>query len=352
MQRQAPLVLITGATGLIGEAAIRRLQGDYRLVGTYRGEAPSGPPGVDWLELDVSSDESVRRALHELAERHGREIASVVHLAAYYDFKGEPSPLYEEVTVKGTARLIRSLREYEPEQFVFSSTMLVHQPVEPSEEIAEESPLEAKWDYPASKIETERVLREERGDIPVVLLRIAGVYSEEGHSIPLTRQLQRIYERQLESFVFPGDPSHGQAFVHLDDVAEAIRLTIEKRHELPAEVELLIGEPETISYEELQDAMGEALHGRDWPTIRVPAAAAKIGAWAQDVAPVADPFIKPWMIDLADDHYDLDVSRARELLGWRPRHRLRQTLPLMAHRLLDDPRRFYDVNDLGEPPAD
>lgn len=352
MQQTPPLVLVTGAAGLIGEALIRRLAGAYRLVGTYRGEPPADRLGADWVEMDVTADDSVDAALRDVAEGHGRGIASVVHLAAYYDFKGEPSPLYQQVTVEGTRRLVRRLSDFEVEQFIFSSTMLVHRPAPPGNEIDEESPLEGRWQYPASKIETEEVLREERGRIPVVMLRIAGVYSEAGHSIPLTRQLQRIYERQLESVVFPGDASHGQAFVHLEDVVEAIRLTIERRGELPAELELLIGEPDTVSYEELQEQMGELLHGREWPALRVPAAVAKVGAWAQDVSPLGDPFIKPWMIDLADDHYDLDVSRAREVLGWQPRHSLLETLPQMARNLLDDPPRFYEVNELGEAPTD
>jgi nucleoside-diphosphate-sugar epimerase len=352
MQSERPLVLITGAAGLIGEALIDRLAGEYRLVGTYRGQPPKTANSADWIELDVSSDESVRSAVGELTQRHGRDLASLVHLAAYYDFRGEPSPLYEEVTVRGTQRLITALRERDLEQFVFSSTMLVHRPAPPGETVDEESPLAGEWDYPESKIETERLLRQERGGVPIVLLRIAGVYDERGNSIPLTRQMQRIYERQLESYVFPGDPEHGQAFVHLEDVVEAIRLTIEKRHELPPETELLIGEPETLSYEELQQQMGELIHGREWPTIQVPAVAAKVGAWAQDVSPVSDPFIKPWMIDLADEHYDLDVSRARELLGWEPRHSLRDTLPEMVRSLLDDPQEFYRVNELGEPPED
>jgi len=36
--------------------------------------------------------------------------------------------------------------------------------------------------------------------------------------------------------------------------------------------------------------------------------------------PGADPFLKPWMIDLSDNHYTFDISRARTLLGWEPRH--------------------------------
>jgi hypothetical protein len=51
---------------------------------------------------------------------------------------------------------------------------------------------------------------------------------------------------------------------------------------------------------------------------RIPARAVA-GAWVEDKIPgIEDPFIQSWMIDLADDHYELDISRARTLLGWEP----------------------------------
>ena len=37
---------------------------------------------------------------------------AVVHLAAYYDFSGEPSDLYERVTVQGTLRLLNGLKAF------------------------------------------------------------------------------------------------------------------------------------------------------------------------------------------------------------------------------------------------
>ena len=88
---------------------------------------------------------------------------------------------------------------------------------EPGEVISEESPVEALWDYPRSKIEAETVIARERGDIPAVILRLAGVYDEWGHSPPITQQIARIYESTLESHLFPGDESRGQPFIHLDD---------------------------------------------------------------------------------------------------------------------------------------
>lgn len=344
-------VVITGSSGLIGAALADRLDRGYDVVGFDRPGAPHPPAHIECVDLDVTSDESVRDGLRQVRERHGDRLASVVHLAAYYDFKGEPSDQYEEVTVRGTGRLLRGLRDFRVGQFVFSSTMLVHAPTEPGRPISEDSPLDPTWDYPQSKARTEKLIRRERGDIPVVLMRIAGVYTDRGDSIPLANQVQRIYEEHLTGHVYPAATSRGQAFVHLDDLLDAFVRAVERRAALPPETALLIGEAETMSYEELQEAFGRLIHGKDWATYRVPAAVAKAGAWVQDHLPFGpEPFIKPWMIDRAADHYELDISRARRLLGWEPRHSLRATLPRMVAALKRDPAGWYEAHEL-DPPA-
>jgi nucleoside-diphosphate-sugar epimerase len=70
----------------------------------------------------------------------------------------------------------------------------------------------------------------------------------------------------------------------------------------------------------------------------------------QDKLPGEDPFIKPWMIDLADEHYELDITRARKLLGWNPKRSLRDTLPKIVDSLRSDPQGFYEANNLGKAP--
>ena len=59
-----------------------------------------------------------------------------------------------------------------------------------------------------------------------MILRLAGVYDEDTHVVPIAQQMSRIYEKQLESFLFPGDARHGQAFVHLDDAVSCIVKTL------------------------------------------------------------------------------------------------------------------------------
>jgi nucleoside-diphosphate-sugar epimerase len=311
----------------------------------------SPPPQAEWIACDLTNRESIDDALYGVAAQFGKRVASVVHLAAYYDFSGEPSPLYDELTVEGTRRLLRALAPFQVEQFVFSSSLLVMLPVSRGELLTEDSPTEGTWAYPESKLAAEQVIATEAGEMPTVVLRIAGVYDEEGHSLPIAQQIRRIYEKQLESYFFPGNADHGQAFVHLDDLIDCLRKTIERRRALPARSLLLIAEPDVMSYAELQEEIGERLHGREWPAIRLPKFVAKAGAWVQDkLAGEGDePFIKPWMVDLADAHYAVDIERARRLLGWEPAHRLRTTLPAMLENLKADPQRWYEANGLVHP---
>lgn len=340
------IVIITGSSGFIGTNLIKAISGNYKIIGLDRSEGP-GAHNTEHIPMDITSDESVNNAFSKIQDKYGNKISSVVHLAAYYDFSGKPSPLYEKVTVRGTERLIKKIQEFEVEQFIFSSSMLVYQPTSPGKKIKEDWPLKAKWDYPESKIKTEKILHEKKGEIPVANLRIAGAYNDDGSSIPIANHIQRVYEKQITAYFFPGDTSHGNAFVHLDDLINSIKKTIEKRAELPKEIVLNIGEEETLSFKEMQKIISMEIHGKEIPVIVIPKFLGKIGAYFQNM--FGEPFIKPWMIDIADDHYELDCSKAKERIGWEAKHSLRETLPKMIADLKKDPVSWYKKNKLKLP---
>src|ERR671912_2112650 len=129
---------------------------------------------------DFTSDESVRQALERVRKLSGGRIASVVHLAAYYDTTGEDNPKYDAVTVQGTRRLLSPLKKLGTEQFIFSSTLLVHAPSpEKGVRISENSLLDPRWAYPRSKAETEPLIASEPGDIKTVILRLPGLSEEQ-----------------------------------------------------------------------------------------------------------------------------------------------------------------------------
>lgn len=349
-------IIITGNNGLIGAGVMDNLRHDFQLIGFDRDGQPQPPKEVENVCVDVTDAASVKRGLERVAYAYGKKLASFVHLAAYYDFSEENHPLYQQVTIDGTRRLLEELQrqQFEVEQFIFSSTMLVHAPTEPGQPITEESPLLGKWPYPQSKIETERMMREIHGDIPIVMLRVAGVYTDQGQAPMIVHQIARIDQRSLESRLYSGDTSRGQSNVHLEDVVDAIRRTIDRRHTLGPQEAFLIGEPQVYSYDELQKRLGKLIHDEpDWATHEVPPPLAKAGAWAQVAAGalpgVEEPFIKPFMIDMASDHYELDIGKARRVLGWEPRHRLIDTLPTMIAALRRDPAAWYRRHGMTPP---
>jgi nucleoside-diphosphate-sugar epimerase len=349
MVQERDVILITGASGRIGFKSAEYFSQKYQIVG-FDVFLAGSLPEVEFVAVDIASDESVKEGLDHVREKYGNKIASVIHLAAYYSFASSNSPNYDRITVKGTQRILKGLQQFEVDQFIFSSTMLVHKPTAPGIKITEESSLDPSWGYPLSKVKTEELIHKERGKISAVNLRIAGVYDDHCHSIPLSNQLQRIFENQLEAHLFAGDVSHGASFVHMDDLVEAIGLCVQKRKTLPPELTLLIGEEVTFSYDQLQRMMQHLIDGREYKTWSIPKPIAKLGAWAQGHLPMMKPsFIQPWMIDRADDHFELDITKAKKVLGWQPKNRVDQAVPKWVEELKRDPVMWYDENKLKAP---
>lgn len=279
-QPKLPTVLITGSSGFLGQAIARGLSGRYRIIGLDAREPKKPLEGMDTVEIDLMSDESVLKALTDVRRRAGDRITSVIHLAAYYDTSGEENPKYDQVTVQGTRRLLDQLKTFATEQLVFSSTMLVHAPSPGiGLKIDEDSPLDPSWAYPRSKVETEALIAERRGAIKTVVLRLAGVYDEDCRAAFVAQQIARIFERLPTAYLFTGDLTHGQSYLHCDDLVDAVVRTVDRRAELPDQTILLVGEEETPSYQEMQQRIGQLIHGERWRTLSLPKGLATFGSW-------------------------------------------------------------------------
>lgn len=348
-----PTVIITGASGLLGRAIIDGIKENYQIIALDK-NAPSSSEGIkEFIRVDLTDIGSIKKALEKIARHNLDEIYSVIHLAAYYDFSGEPSPLYKDLTVEGTKNLLECLQKqkFRVGQFIFSSTHLVMKSKEKGESITEEDELEATWEYPRSKILAEINIRNFHKDIPVVIFRISGAYDEFGHSPPICNQIKRIYERKLESFFYPGDEHKGQPFVHISDIVESFKNCLEHRSELGSEEIFLIAEQNILTYRQLQNRIGQLLYGTEWMTFYVPKFMARAGAWIKNLRNEENEFIKPWMIDQADAHYPVSCKRAQEKLGWIPKHNLYDDLAVIIDNLTKNPAAWYSENGLGDAPS-
>ena len=93
---QKEVLVVTGSSGLIGAAVSRRFGGRFHVV-AFDNPGPPYPPDAPHVHdtaVSLISDDDVRRTLRGVREQFGGRIAAVIHLAAYYNFTGEPSALY------------------------------------------------------------------------------------------------------------------------------------------------------------------------------------------------------------------------------------------------------------------
>lgn len=355
-QKPKPLIVITGASGNIGGTLCEALKKNYHVIGLDINLCEKADTSVD---CNLTSDESVKSAFNKIRTQHGQKIAAVIHLAAYFDFTGESHLLYQQVTIEGTRRVLKILQDFEVERFIYSSTMLVHEPTVPGQKINEDSPLKPGWAYPQSKAEAEKVIKQQHGKIPYTILRLAGVYDSVSAVPTLSHQIARIYERNYKSHLYAGDLMAGQAFIHKADMVEVFVRVVDRRKELPKANIILAGEGEVMGYRELQNRIGHLIFGKkEWQTIDIPEFIAKSGAWLEEQAePIIPdtidqgkkPFIKPFMIDLASDHYDLDISRAKGLLDWQPKHNIYDGLKDLIASLKKNPADWYKRNGVPMP---
>lgn len=104
VENRKPLVIITGAAGNLRQSLGKALRAEYEIVGFDLRTDKSDFPIIG---MDLTSGPAIELALRKLRESFGSNIASVIHLAAYFDFSGEDSALYDQVNVEGTRKLLR-----------------------------------------------------------------------------------------------------------------------------------------------------------------------------------------------------------------------------------------------------
>ena len=343
-----PTVIITGSSGLLGTAIGKRLQDRYQVVGLDVKASTEPLKKVEFVGFDITDPGSISTALERISYLYGNKVASVIHLAAYYDFSSKESPMYDKITRQGTSNLLKELNnQMETEQIIFSSTHLLYQPVEHGKKIKENDPVFAKWEYPQSKIDTEKTVMAQKGKAKAFIMRIAGAYNDMCHSIPISHQIQRIFEKKFTSHFYGGDLLTGNAFIHIDDLIDAFEKAVDLRENFSNTEVVNISDGTSPTYEELQDEIGRLIYGQEWKTIEMPKELAMAGSWLQNL--VSDEFIKPWMMEIAADNYALDISKAKRILNWEPKNTLMGTLPQMINFLKEDPKGFYKLNQLEMP---
>ena len=198
-------ILLTGATGLVGERLLPRLiEAGWNcraLVRTGK-ELAAGAIG---FEGDLFDRDTLARAADG--------VSAIVHLAAV--FRTNDTDLIWRSNLEGTQNLIAAVKAQAPEaRFIMASTAHVYgrSGSHPGRETDMVDPQQA---YPASKMAAERELRD--SGLAWSILRFPFVYGDgDGHLEALPSH--------LSTFAF--HPAQRMSTVHHRDIAAAVKLAL------------------------------------------------------------------------------------------------------------------------------
>ncbi|MCX5493951.1 NAD(P)-dependent oxidoreductase [Kaistia dalseonensis] len=197
-------VLITGATGLVGERLLPRLVEAGFACRVLLRAGKTSPEGVEVATGDMLDPATLPNAV--------RGVSAIVHLAAV--FRTQDTDLIWKSNVEGTRNLIVAAKAHAPDvRFIMSSTSNVYNNDNPHPG-REDDPVDPQQAYPASKVAAEKELRDSGLNWSIV--RFPFVYGDgDGHL------------ESLPKYVITWHPAQRMSTIHHRDIATAIKLALD-----------------------------------------------------------------------------------------------------------------------------
>ena len=303
-------IVITGATGNVGTSVVRALSTDERvteIVGVARRLPDWAPPRTQWISKDVERDDL--RAVFAGAD-------VVIHLAWLIQPSRDASEL-ERVNVDGSRRVFEAAAELGVPRLVHASSIGVYSRGPKDRAVDESWPrngVETSF-YARHKAAAERALDVVESDAPglrAVRLRPGLIFKREAG--PEVRRLfggplvPAFLVRPALVPVLPLPPGLVLQAVHGDDVAEAYRLAALSPD--AADAYNIAAEP-TLDPAEL----ARVFRARVLPVRAGALRALADLTWRARLQPTP----AGWL-DMGLGVPVMDTRRAREQLGWTPRH--------------------------------
>ncbi|SHO66605.1 UDP-glucose 4-epimerase [Pseudoxanthobacter soli DSM 19599] len=302
-----PTILVTGASGLIGQRVLARLSAEgRRALGIDIALKPGQHP------VTIADLGDIHR-LHGLARAEG--VGSIIHCGAV----SGPMVMIDnpygivQANVTGTANMLELARTFGMRRLVFCSSTSAFGPTRAPEAgtpgLAEDTPLRPSSVYGATKVAAEQLLAGYRQQhrLDAVAVRLCWVYGPGRTTDCVIRTLIEDAQAGRPSRL-PFGRDFPRQFIHVDDAVDAL-LRAHDAPSCPQPVYTATG-GSFLTIGEVAEVVGRVLPGADI-----------------DVAPGPDP--------LDDYQHRFDTTAIARDLGFVPRHTLEDGVRAYAAWLAD-----------------
>lgn len=319
--------LVTGATGFLGQHVCLRLHRmGWKVTAAGRNPAVGAElaaQGIRFIQADLRDEEAMVQACA------GQEV--IFHCGALSSPWG-PYREFQAVNVDGTRHVVTGARKHGIHRFIHVSTPSIYFRYRDRMFVRETDPLPDQPinAYAATKREAEQIVFQAFADgLPGVILRPRAIFG------PLDRTL---FPRLLRANETGGVPLIGGGnavmdLTYVDNVVDAMLLGTEAPQEaLGQAYNITNGEPAR-----LKDVLAELFSLLEIPlrtrTIPYPAAfgIAALMEWSHRMLPaLGEPLLTRYTVTVLAKNQTLDITQAREKLGYTPRVSLAEGLRRFA----------------------
>ncbi|MBN8612126.1 MAG: NAD-dependent epimerase/dehydratase family protein [Deltaproteobacteria bacterium] len=316
-------IVVTGATGFLGGALVRRLRAEGRSViatgrDRRRGAALARETGARFEPADLAMPTETDRVI--------RGALAVVHSAALSSPWGDPRA-FDRANVRATENVVQACERFHVARLVHVSTPAVYFDFRAREGIRESDPLPGTMvnDYARTKLEAERVVtRAHARGLATVILRPRALYGP-GDTTILPRVVEALRRGQFPLL------DGGRSLVDLtfiDDAVQALVCALSSDRAIGGTYHVTSGDPRPIGevIAALADGLGLARPTRHVSADRALVVAGVLEALHRALLPSIEPRITRYTLGLLARTMTLDLTAARRDLGYAPRVALEEGL--------------------------
>jgi len=331
-------IVITGSSGYLGSALCADLGRDHHVVGIDR--RPPSPvlrqaaPRAVWETLDISIAEVVSSAFQRIAHEQGG-IDFVIHFAVYYHYGRRWRPEYDIHNIEGTRNVIEAACRAGAGRIIFAASIASLVPPPQGMALTEGAADMAAFPYCKSKAAGERLCAERHDDLPAVIMRIGGVFSDWCELPPLFSLIRLWSRRDPLGRCVPGRGNTGFPYIHRDELVRFVRRVIEKNDTLGRHEVLFASEDGCTCHADLFRPI-RRLCGKSVSAgpVHVPPALAVLFLYLKLAANglrSRQTYEQPWMLTYADRPLRVDTGYTCRKLDWSPRNEygILNRLPLL-----------------------
>ncbi|WP_108127398.1 NAD-dependent epimerase/dehydratase family protein [Saccharospirillum mangrovi] len=317
-------LLITGGTGMLGQALIRQSAATHtvRFTGRNRalGQTLANTHGAEFFAVDLADQSGLMNAC--------AGVDAVIHCAALSSPWGKRTD-FETANVTGTENLLRAADKQNVSRFVHISTPSLYFDFADALNIRETQPLPGHFcnDYATTKARAEQAVLASK--LHSVILRPRGIFGPADNAI-LPRIIAAVRNGTLW---LPSGRNPKVDLTYVDNVADAALLAATKTVTSGAIYNISNGEPV-----QLLDVLACLFDAIDIPTrIRtlpypllapVVAGVEQLHRW---LPTQREPQLTRYSAALFHYHQTLDIERARTELGYAPQVSIDEGIRRYAH---------------------